>query len=215
MGIPLFVNRFIDIFLRKKFCKKFGSISAYYLASGAIPKKAIVYSAGVGKDISFELDLLNKFNARIFIFDPSPTGRKTMESIEKKHIYFYPKGIAEKTGKVFFSKPANLKEGSYTLSNINKGEAFDCISISDFFKKMNHKKVDLLKIDIEGFEYGVIEDILRNELPITQIVLEFHHFLTGGSYLKTLVYLRKLNRAGYSLISKDVDNYTFIRKDSL
>ena len=75
-----------------------------------------------------------------------------------------------------------------------------------------HSKIDLLKMDIEGFEYEVIEDILQKSLDIRQICLEFHHFMRGISRRKTLKAIRGLKAAGFVLIYKTRFDYTFIRK---
>lgn len=210
MGIPLFANKFIDLFFRNKRCVKFGKESPYWIIP-QFSEKPIIYSAGVGKDISFELDLQKAYNADIFLFDPSPTGKRTMKSIRNKSIRFFKKGIAEKSTVYSFSLPRKKEEGSYSISRNRSRNSFECVSISDFFKKMKHSKINLLKMDIEGFEYGVIADILKNKIPVEQIVLEFHHFLRGISYVKTIRAIRLLRYAGYKLVYKDVDNFTFIR----
>jgi hypothetical protein len=44
----------------------------------------IVYSGGVGKDISFELEMISKYNSQDYVYDPSPTGTKTIENLEVK-----------------------------------------------------------------------------------------------------------------------------------
>src|SRR5690554_1691728 len=44
--------------------------------------------------------------------------------------------------------------------------------------QLGHKHIDVLKMDIEGAEYDVIENILSAQLPITQILIEFRKFLS-------------------------------------
>ena len=48
-----------------------------------------------------------------------------------------------------------------------------------------HDSIDLLKIDIEGFEYEVLEDCLEDRIPIKQICVEFHDFFPEISKAKT------------------------------
>jgi len=47
--------------------------------------------------------------------------------------------------------------------------------IATIMKELGHGSIDLLKMDIEGAEYGVIEDLSSSQIPIGQICVEFHH----------------------------------------
>jgi hypothetical protein len=42
---------------------------------------SVVYSGGVGKDISFELELAKQFTPFIYLYDPSPTGIETIKNM--------------------------------------------------------------------------------------------------------------------------------------
>ncbi len=42
-------------------------------------------------------------------------------------------------------------------------------------KQLGHEEIDILKMDIEGAEYGVIEDIIKKSIFPRQILIEFHH----------------------------------------
>jgi FkbM family methyltransferase len=200
------------------FCKhwsdieRLGQNSGWHVKTSEFDAASIVYSAGVGQDISFELAFSKRFGSRIHLFDPSPTGIKTMfsEANRAENIRFYPVGLAEESGELEFGEPANLEEGSFTVANQNtKRVRFDCTSVADFMKAQGHDHVDLLKMDIEGSEYGVLDAILRDRMPVRMICCEFHHFLPGYSRLMTLRYVLKLKQHGYSLIHKDHHDYTF------
>ena len=58
---------------RKTFCDIF-----------PIDKKMQVISAGVGEDISFDIEFLNKFNAVIILVDPTPVAIQHFEMIQKR-----------------------------------------------------------------------------------------------------------------------------------
>ena len=47
--------------------------------------------------------------------------------------------------------------------------------VSTIMKRLSHEKIDLLKLDIEGAEYGVLPDMLDMGVLPTQILVEFHH----------------------------------------
>jgi hypothetical protein len=48
----------------------------------------IVVSAGAGLDVSFEEELVEKFQAKLLIFDPSPTGIQTCQRVLGE--FFFP-----------------------------------------------------------------------------------------------------------------------------
>jgi FkbM family methyltransferase len=47
-------------------------------------KKLIVISAGVGEDISFDIELLNKFKAQVILVDPTPIAIKHFEIVKNR-----------------------------------------------------------------------------------------------------------------------------------
>ena len=54
-------------------------------------------------------------------------------------------------------------------------------SFKDIIAELGHDKIDLIKMDIEGSEYKVIDEILKLNIYIPQIVLEIHdNFLEDG-----------------------------------
>lgn len=202
-----FIRKFTDKFYQNKKCISFEKYQNYHIYPNIL-KEPLIYSGGVGKDISFELELIKRYNAKIFLFDPSPTGIETMKKIKNKNIHFYPIGLARYSKKETFGEPDNKEEGSYRFSK--NGMLYPCTSLSDFMKKQNHKKIDLLKIDIEGFEYGVIEDIYRNKIYIEQIVLEFHGWMKNAFKKQEIIAKKKLKKMGYKLAYKRNDDYTYV-----
>lgn len=195
---------------------KLGNECSWFVDTTILDQSSIIYSGGVGNDISFELDLTNKFGCNVLLFDPSETGLKTMNRKESQHkrLIFFPVGLDKKDSVVKFSKPENSIEGSFTiLRDIQKDFVeFSCRSMYSLTKEFKHNVVDLLKIDIEGFEYGVIDDILENKIEVKQICVEFHHFFKEIPRSKTYKTIKQLKSNGYVLIHKHRSDYTFIKK---
>ena len=214
MGIPWKLQRLFDPLFQDKRCIKMGKGSPYWIYPAHLRDNFLVYSGGVGGELSFELDLQKRFSCRIFLFDPSPTGVETFKREGNKKMIFSKLALSDHSGEIFMGLPKNPAEGSYGY-NTERTLSFPCTSIPDFMKKRGHKKIDLLKLDIEGAEYEVLEDLLKNNIQIDQLCLEFHHYFRGISYLKTFKMIQKLRKAGYRLIYKNVDDYTFIKKKLL
>lgn len=210
---------------RKKFdsgfCKRwagiesFGGINSWNIFTRHLDKNSIIYSAGVGRDISFEKAVVSRFKVNIELFDPSPTGIATMELAENNisNIHFTPVGIAGKSAIARFSPPENELEGSFTVAlKSDLFVEFQCKDLSRLMEERGHLSIDLLKLDIEGFEYEVIDDIINKSIDIRQICVEFHHFINGIKICETLKAIANLRAAGYMMIYKTRFDYTFYRK---
>lgn len=163
------------------------SYGGFYLANNSINKDSIIYSIGIGEDVSFDLDIIEKYSCKVFAFDPTPKSVNWVnKNVTNNNFNFSPIGISKEKGSRLFYLPKNDKHVSGSLekiSTINEEMAveleFD--TLKNQMIKYNHKKIDLLKMDIEGSEYDVIDSILNEKIEIDQILVEFHpHLVQNG-----------------------------------
>lgn len=189
------------------------------IRTSRLNSESVVYSAGVGRDISFEHELANRFGMKIILLDPSPTGLDTMKMPEhqRKEFEFLPVALAGHEGELILSPPGNPEEGSWVSETSQTGGVstspdmvtVKCETVLSLMKKLGHAHVDLLKIDIEGAEYGVLEAILASGARIRQIAVEFHNgVLPGIPRNLTIRTLIKLYRHGYRIVHKGGSNHT-------
>ena len=68
--------------------------------------------------------------------------------------------------------------------------------------KFGDTRLDVLKLDIEGSEYGVIDDIIAEEIDVKQILVEIHH------ENKMNMYVEKLSDIGYNVIYSKGRNFS-------
>jgi FkbM family methyltransferase len=175
-----------------------------------------ILSGGIGKDVSFELELSRRFNARIAMFDPSPTGRETIQRLLPlpDQLAFFDLGLDAATGLVGFSPPQDPGEGSYRIQDPDAASCrFRCASPKDALSLAGFGSIDLLKLDIEGFECRFIHSLLRARIYPTQIAVEFHDFLPGGSLRSTAVTLMRLLMHGYRPAWKRGTDWLLSRSD--
>jgi FkbM family methyltransferase len=206
-------------------CPKTGY--SYVVYTKRIPQ--VVLSAGVGDDVSFEL-ALSRHAKKIVMVDPSPTGVNTISQLRlSSNCIFLPIGVAGKTGTAQFTKPLNMKEGSFRKSastttkihSVTKSSqstvettfshSFDVLTVKDICEKTHISRIDLLKLDIEGFEYEVLDSMICSKIYPSQIVVEFHHFLPGFCLADTINTIHLLYKNGYVLFHKNFYDYTFVR----
>ena len=77
-------------------------------------------------------------------------------------------------------------------------------------------KVDLLKMDIEGGEYAVLDDLVRTKLLPKLLLIEFdeaHSPLDDHATERIAERVHALERAGLRCIAVDGSNVTFRRAD--
>jgi FkbM family methyltransferase len=100
---------------------------------------------------------------------------------------------------IFDENSAALKKSPLTL----KRYIVPTIKISDIFTHYNLDKIDLLKIDIEGAEWEILNDLDSEYFEkIEQISVEFHDFIDPTKKEDTQMVINRLKNLGYEMISK-------------
>lgn len=191
-----------------------GTVCPWTFDDQKLTAKSNVLCAGAGNDISFEKSVLALVE-RVVLLDPSPTGIATVhhESLPPAKLDFHPIGLAGHDGELAFAEPADATEGSYRAAGEGtKSIRFPCERLSTAMAAQGWNHIDLLKMDIEGCEYDVLDDVLTEHLDVRQICVEFHHgpkFARGR--MDTVRAILNLRRAGYRLVHRHHWDHTFIR----
>ncbi len=166
---------------------------------------SIVYSIGVGTDISFDLELIRRFGLRVEAFDPTP---RSIEWVKGQRLpeqfVFHALGVADFDGTCKFFPPENAEFVSHTVvardgESSRAAEAVEApvYRLASIAKRLGHERIDLLKMDIEGAEYGVLDDLLGDGITVKQLLVEFHHRWPEVGIAKTKKAIAALNEAGY------------------
>jgi len=178
---------------------------------------SIVYSFGVGEDISFDLELISRFGPCVHAFDPTPRSIEWVagQRVPEKFI-FHAYGVADFDGVAKFLPPVNPAHVSHTLLARNTPRPAIEVPVHrlmTIMKLLSHSRIDLLKMDIEGAEYAVLNDLLTSGIPMNQLLVEFHHRWRELGPQKTKQAIRGLNSAGYRIfdVSPSGEEYSFLR----
>lgn len=194
---------------------KCGEAAPYQIYSPQIKMDAIVYSFGIGFDYSFEIELVEKYGAIVYAFDPSPEVVEKMKDDTHERLTYYPYGIADKDEIKTFFKPRytdNYSEiFSYWTSETEKIE-FEVYRLDSLMKKLGHTHLDLLKMDVEGTEFAVLQDIVT-QLDIDQICIETHARIFPNSAELMHNIKKMFNDNGYILVSNGLHEQTYIKSE--
>ncbi|RYF85668.1 MAG: FkbM family methyltransferase [Chitinophagaceae bacterium] len=86
--------------------------------------------------------------------------------------------------------------------------------LSSIMKEQNHSHIDILKLDIEGAEFEVIDTMIADNIDIRVFCVEFHTRETES--LKEIQQtITKLEDAGYFVISRKGLDFSFMHQDYL
>lgn len=185
--------------------QKFGSdYGGYYLDASLLDPASVVYSLGVGYDISFDLALIACIGLHVYAFDPTPQVQSwlALQTLPPQ-FHFRPVGIAGHDGEDTFYLPPRPDWISHSLIHAeeysSESVALRVVRLSEAMRLHSHRRIDVLKMDIEGGEYAVIDEIVRNQIPVAQLLVEFHHRLSSFSTAKTREALARLESCGMKI----------------
>ncbi len=178
-----------------------------YIAT-RLDSNSIVYSLGVGDSIDFDLDLIERFGATVFAFDPTPF---SMEWVEKQQLpggfLFKPWAVSGEDGKLRLYRRVNRQGRSAEVmwtADAEAGDSNDYIdtpayTIRTIMERLQHERVDLLKMDVEGAEYDILDGLKSvTHLP-EQLLVEFHHRFPGIGKQRTAESIAMLGELGYRI----------------
>jgi FkbM family methyltransferase len=179
---------------------------------------SIVYSLGIGTDITFDLSLIEAYGLTIEAFDPTPGSIEYVKHQQLPRSYrWHALGVGARDEQATFFPPEDPNHISHTLLQ-RQGTSARAIQVevrclSTIMRDLNHQRIDVLKMDIEGAEYEVLDEILNRGLAVQQILVEFHHRFPEVGIDRTRRAVNALNAAGYRIFfaSQSGEEYSFIR----
>jgi FkbM family methyltransferase len=200
------------------------SYGGFYVIPSLLSRSSVIYSFGTGRDISFDTGCIRKHGASVFAFDPTPG---SIDWISRQKLpgsfHFHPYGIsALGTGQAEFFLPANPRAISGSLVKHKEVDATRSVKVmmktfNDIIRELGHSHIDVLKMDIEGAEYEVIDTILASPVTIDQILVEFHDRDFEQDEPRSIEAIRKLSEKGYVVFgcSGSYEEVSLIRKSTI
>jgi FkbM family methyltransferase len=211
--------------------------AAWSFCPEGLTAASVAYSFGVGEEISFDRELIDRFRMTVHAFDPTPRSVAWVrrQSLPDQFV-FHGYGVAAEDSLRRFNPPQNALHVSHTLlerasernseHNSERNSERDWAGdgpgtaievpvrrLSSIMRTLGHSRIDLLKMDIEGAEYEVIEDLVGSDIAVGQLLIEFHHRWPEVGIAKTKNAIRQLNRAGYRIFGSSAsgEEYGFLK----
>lgn len=176
---------------------------AWPVLDESLSPESIVYSFGVGHDISFDLAVMHRFRCKIYAFDPTPRCIAWLNEQDLPDGFsFHEVGLSDQKEVLSFSAPLEDSFVSYTVAERPASPEVVHLPVEPLDMIMNrlgHNRIDFLKMDIEGSEYPALADMVTKEILPDQLCIEFHHRMFGYTVEDTRKAVALLQRAGYVL----------------
>jgi methyltransferase, FkbM family len=176
----------------------------------------IIYSAGIGDQIYFELELLEKLkrkgiSAELYAIDPTPASLAFLSgSSLPSNFHVVPYALSDHDGYLEFALPkaegwvsgsaAKVKDDVRQL-DFEHTITVEARTIKSIMQENGHEKVDLLKMDIEGSEFDIYKDVFGENSDITQVVCDCHDYMFANSREKIVPFTDMVNKNYYIFFS--------------
>ena len=136
--------------------------------------RSLVFDIG-GYEGSFANKIYNKFGCNVWVFEP------IFPIKEYGSIKVFPFGLSDSTRE---DKMMSNNDSS-SLYGESCSVPVQMVDIDDFIRSRNVKKIDLIKINIEGEEYDLLNRMLENIEIYENIQIQFHQFMDNSEQMRT------------------------------
>ena len=145
-------------------------------------------------------------HGKVFAFEPDPTNfellRRNIEENGYKNVVLINKAVSDKSErlKLFLSEDNLADHRIYDSQDGRKFIEIESIRLDDYFKGYSGK-IDFIKMDIEGTEYGAVRGMgtLFKKTKGLIIISEFWPFGLKRSGVEPVEYLNTLREYGFHL----------------
>ena len=181
-----------------------------------VPSPGVVcYLAGAGEDISFDTALAEA-GATVVTIDPTPRAVAHVQAHRPRGSFrFVEVGLAGSTGPRRFFAPRDDRHVSHSIENLQRTRShFDaeCRTLRSIADEIGHERIDLVKLDIEGAEYEVLDSMLADGILPPVLCVEFDQPMP---IRRTMQQVRTLEDAGYWIAKVEGFNVTFMRSEQM
>ena len=198
------------------------SYGGWTFDSGLLSVDSVVYSAGIGKDTSWDDALIEKIGCMVHGFDDTPVSNKWMRGrIElgtlPARFHWHRWLLASKDGTIEVGLPHGFVSSFTTVGGAVPQNRLQkqrtqarARSLASTMRQLNHTSLDLLKMDIEAGEFDLFSAMLLEpslastpavlRMPACQLLVEFHSRLHREGWAAKGDALLALQSLGFTLM---------------
>jgi FkbM family methyltransferase len=163
-------------------------------------------------DVGANIGIYTRFFSRlvtssghVHAFEPAPSNYKHLqENIgNDPNILLNQKAVGESSGsvKLFFSDELNVDHRTFDSGDGRRGVNVPIVSLDEYFNAGD--RVDLIKIDVQGYELSVLQGAKRvlEDNPDIKILMEFWPYGLSKAAVPSLEVIKLINSLGFEIRS--------------
>ncbi len=183
-----------------------------------------VIDVGCGSLAELSIYMINRYGAKCYGVDPTEKHQTALSKLAHNHpghFIHVPYAVGAYNGEIKFFESNVNESGSLMTDHVNavrdEGISYQvkCLTPKSLIDHLGIDSADILKLDIEGAEYELLQSLSHEELlQFKQIFIEFHHHAVERyTYSDTIKAVESINKLGYISYSLDNHNFLFLRLD--
>jgi len=184
-------------------------------------KSSVIIDAGCGHEAEFSKHLIEKYSLQAFGVDPTIKHTpflKILEETTRGKFHHLPLAVTPINGFITFHESRQNESGSILSSHTNMQNDdittynVESVNLKGLVQRIGATPVDFLKLDLEGAEYELLNEISEEDInPFKQIFIEFHHHCTNHTTRETTLLIRSICNKGFKVFTRDRRNYLFYK----
>lgn len=164
-----------------------------------VDKRSVVFDVGayVG---DWSNKMYEKYACRIHAFEPNPNTYSTLVAAAQGRWLCHEYGVAGATEELSLSLNG-MGSSVFALGNLDKKPQYTNVrlrAIDEVWDELGVDTIDLMKINIEGGEYPLLERMIEKNMQpdVRLFLIQFHEWLPGAYYRRWKIRskLRKTHR---------------------
>jgi FkbM family methyltransferase len=182
---------------------------------GVIRPGWICYCAGAGIDISFDLALARRFGCEVVTLDPTDESREHVAraAAGEPRLRFEQVAVWSSDGELRMYRAADPTHQTLSADDLQRTGRTTTVparSLPSLMGELGHDRIDLLKLDVEGAEYELLDLVASGELGVKVLCVELHPTRGIEPAVRAV---RALTAAGFTLVDRRGGDFSFYRPD--
>jgi FkbM family methyltransferase len=155
----------------------------------------VCYLVGAGGDVSFDLDLIQRYGVSVRSFDAVEdyVTRARQQAGDEPRFSAHHAALAAADGPIRMQVTHDPGSRSVSAAKLYDSQRFIELpgrSLASLMAELGDQRIDLLKLDIEGSEYEVLPTVELRALGVKVFAAQLHHTGSVGQARRLIASLR-------------------------
>jgi FkbM family methyltransferase len=190
----------------------------WIVPTGLIEPGWLCYTVGAGGDVSFDLELVRRFDARVRAFDAVEdfVAEALRDGEGEPRFSAHHAAIATADGPLRMQVSHDPRSRSVSSAGLYESSSYIELpgrTLPSLMSEFGDTHIDLLKLDVEGSEYELMPTVSLRELGVKVFAIQLHN-VAGIARARTMI--EAVRREGFEPVARRHPvKLTFVHSDLL